>query len=44
MYLGSTEENYENMLMVLSIFEPGIFQLEDGILSSAIRVKILVRL
>jgi hypothetical protein len=29
-YLGLTE-NYENMLMFLSKFEPDIFQLEDGI-------------
>jgi len=40
-YLGSTVENYEKMLMFLSIFEPGIFQLEDAILRSAIGAKFL---
>jgi hypothetical protein len=40
-YLGSTEY-YENMLMFLSIFEPDIFQLEDGILRSAIQAKFFI--
>jgi hypothetical protein len=43
-YLGSTEENYDSILKFLSIFEPGVFHLEDGILRSDIRSKFLIRL